>query len=228
MTHKMTPQMTRLKFFALLLILSALAPAANAEYAVLRSGQRLHITGYENRGATVLLRLKGGKIEVPASELVAIEPEDVFTAPPPAATATLPVPFADLIRAASQKYAVDQELIASVILVESNFNPRAVSPRNARGLMQLLPETAQRFAVVNVFDPAQNIDAGTRYLKELLELYKQDLRLTLAAYNAGPDRVEQFRGVPPFAETVSYVHRVTQTYSAHKTRATPPNPPKKN
>jgi soluble lytic murein transglycosylase-like protein len=88
--------------------------------------------------------------------------------------------------------------------------------------MQLLPETAQRFAVANVFDPSQNIDAGTRYLKELLELYKQDLRLTLAAYNAGPDRVEQFRGVPPFAETVSYVRHVTQAYSAHKTRATPP------
>ncbi len=222
MKRKMTPQMTRLRFAALFLLLSAFAPAANAEYAVLRSGQRLHITGYENRGATILLRLKGGKIEVPASELVAIEPEDVFTAPPTPATATLPVPFADLIRAASQKYAVDQELIASVILVESNFNPRAVSPRNARGLMQLLPETAQRFAVANVFDPSQNIDAGTRYLKELLELYKQDLRLTLAAYNAGPDRVEQFRGVPPFAETVSYVHRVTQTYSAHKTRTTPP------
>ncbi len=222
MKRKMTPQMTRLRFAALFLLLSAFAPAANAEYAVLRSGQRLHITGYENRGATILLRLKGGKIEVPASELVAIEPEDVFTAPPTPATATLPVPFADLIRAASQKYAVDQELIASVILVESNFNPRAVSPRNARGLMQLLPETAQRFAVADVFDPSQNIDAGTRYLKELLELYKQDLRLTLAAYNAGPDRVEQFRGVPPFAETVSYVHRVTQTYSAHKTRTTPP------
>src|SRR5713101_2067068 len=215
--------MTRLRFAALFLLLSAFAPAANAEYAVLRSGQRLHITGYENRGATILLRLKGGKIEVPASELVAIEPEDVFTAPPPpAATAALPVPFADLIRAASQKYAVDQELIASVIFVESNFNPRAVSPRSARGLMQLLPETAQRFAVADVFDPSQNIDAGTRYLKELLELYKQDLRLTLAAYNAGPDRVERFGGVPPFAETVSYVHRVTQTYSAHKTRTTPP------
>jgi soluble lytic murein transglycosylase-like protein len=224
MTPKITRKMTRLRFAALFLLLSALAPAANAEYAVLRSGQRLHITGYENRGATILLRLKGGKIEVPASELVAIEPEDVFTAlpQPPAATAVLPVPFADLIRAASQKYAVDQELIASVILVESNFNPRAVSPRNARGLMQLLPETAQRFAVADVFDPSQNIDAGTRYLKELLELYKQDLRLTLAAYNAGPDRVERFGGVPPFAETVSYVRHVTQAYSAHKTRATPP------
>src|SRR5947209_19490953 len=148
MTPKMTRKMTRLRFAALFLLPSALAPAANAEYAVLRSSQRLHITGYENRGATILLRLNGGRIEVPASELVAIEPEDVFTAlpQPPAATATLPVPFADLIRAASQKYAVDQELIASVILVESNFNPHAVSPRHAGVLIQLLPEGVQRFA----------------------------------------------------------------------------------
>src|SRR5260370_7743257 len=97
----MTPQMTRLRFAALFLLLSALAPAANAEYAVLRSGQRLHITGYENRGATIVLRLNGGKIEVPASELLAIEPEHVFPAQPPAPTATLPVPLADLLPAAS-------------------------------------------------------------------------------------------------------------------------------
>jgi soluble lytic murein transglycosylase-like protein len=213
-----------LKISVVGMLLTALAPAANAEYAVLRSGQRLHITGYENRGATIYLRLKGGSLEVPVSELVAIEPEEVFApaTQPPAAASTLPVPYAEMIRAASQKHGVDQELIASVILVESNFNPQAVSRRNARGLMQLLPETAQRFAVTNVFDPAQNIDAGTRYLKELLELYKQDLALTLAAYNAGPDRVERFRGVPPIAETVSYVRRVTQTYNGHKTRAAAP------
>ncbi len=214
--------MTRLRFAALCLLLSGLAPAANAEYAVLRSGQRLHITGYEKRGATIRLRISGGTIEVPASELIAIEPEEVYAPIAQPTTPTLPGPYADLIRAASQKYAVDQELIASVILVESNFNPQAVSQRNARGLMQLLPETAQRFAVTNVFDPSQNIDAGTRYLKELLELYKQDLALTLAAYNAGPDRVDRYRAVPPIAETVSYVRRVTQTYNTHKTRTVPP------
>src|SRR5712692_7491914 len=113
MKRKMTPQMTRLRFAALFLLLSAFAPAANAEYAVLRSGQRLHITGYENRGATVFLRLRGGHLEVPASEIVAIEPEEVFTAiaaPPatPGSAPTLPVPYADLIRSASQKYGVDQ------------------------------------------------------------------------------------------------------------------------
>jgi len=113
---------------------------------------------------------------------------------------------------------VDQELIASVIAVESNFNPRAVSPKFARGLMQLLPETAARLDVTDVFDPRQNIDAGTRYLKELLARYHQDLVLTLAAYNAGPDRVEQFRGVPPFLETRSYVQRVTRKLNEHTRR----------
>ena len=212
----------RLRITALSLLFAALAPAANAEYAVLRNGQRLHITSYENRGATICLRVDGGAIEVSASELVSIEPEEVFAATAKPAAPTLPVPYAVFIRAASQKYGVDQELIASVILVESNFNPQAVSRRNARGLMQLLPETAQRLQVTNVFDPAQNIDAGTRYLKELLEQYKQDLALTLAAYNAGPDRVERYRGVPPFAETVSYVRRVTHSYNAHKTRTALP------
>ena len=212
----------RLKITALSLLFAALAPAANAEYAVLRNGQRLHITSYENRGATICLRVDGGSSAVPASELVSIEPEEVFAATAKPAAPTLPVPYAEFIRAASQKYGVDQELIASVILVESNFNPQAVSRRNARGLMQLLPETAQRLQVTNVFDPAQNIDAGTRYLKELLEQYKQDLALTLAAYNAGPDRVERYRGVPPFAETVSYVRRVTHSYNAHKTRTALP------
>ncbi len=201
----------------MLLVHFALAPAARAEYAVLRSGQRLHITGYERAGTTVRLQMAGGSVAVPAEELVAIEPEEFFPAPP---AAKLDLPYAELIRAAAQKHGVDQELIASVIAVESNFNPRAVSPKLARGLMQLLPETAARFGVADAFDPRQNIDAGTRYLKELLARYNRDLALTLAAYNAGPDRVEQYRGVPPFAETRRYVRRVTQ--KLHHGKKIPP------
>jgi soluble lytic murein transglycosylase-like protein len=131
------------------------ATAARAEYAVLRNGQRLHVTGYERAGAAVRLQMAGGSVEVAAQDLLAIEPEDSF-APLPAAEPK--VPFGELIRAAAKKHAVDQELITSVIAVESNFNPRAVSPKLARGLMQLLPETAARFAVTDVFDPGQNID----------------------------------------------------------------------
>ena len=204
--------MMRKAFLAAMMILG-LAPGARAEYAVLRSGQRLHITGYERRGFMVRLQMAGGSVEVAEQDIVAIEPEDFFPAPP---QATLKVPYAELIRAAAQKHGVEQELIASVIAVESNFNPRAVSPRLARGLMQLLPETAARFAVPDAFDPEHNIDAGTRYLKELLERYNQDLRLALAAYNAGPDRVEQYRGVPPFPETRQYLRRVTQSLNERK------------
>ena len=189
------------------------AGAARAEYAVLKSGQRLHITGYKRLGATVRLQVAGGSIEVLAEEILVIEPEDYFPAP---VKERLDVPFAELIRAAAEKHGVEAQLIASVIAVESNFNPRAVSRKQAQGLMQLMPETAARFAVTNVFDPAENIEAGTRYLKELLERYGQDLRLALAAYNAGPERVEQYQGVPPYRETRSYVRKVTQAVERNK------------
>lgn len=207
-------QIKRRRRYILAVVAAAtLAPPARADYAVLRSGQRLHISGYERVGTVVQLQMEGGKVVVPAEELVAVEPEDLF---PARATPTLKVPYAELIRAAAQKHGIEQELIASVIAIESNFNPRAVSPKLARGLMQLRPETAARLEVSDVFDPAQNIDAGTRYLKELLARYNQDLVLALAAYNAGPDRVEQYRGVPPFMETRRYVQRVIEHFQADK------------
>src|SRR5205807_6527507 len=100
---------------------------------------------------------------------------------------------------------------------ESNFAPKAISHRNARALMQLLPATAAHLGVKNIFDPQENIDAGTHYLSDLLLLYKNDLALTLAAYNAGPQRVQRYgQRVPPFAETISYVRRVKQTYNLRK------------
>ncbi len=201
--------------FLVALAVLGLAVTARAETIVLRNGQRLHVTGYERAGAVMRLQMEGGAVEVAAEDVVAIEPEDFFPAPKAKA---LNVPFSEIIRQASQKHGVDQDLIASVIAAESNFNPRAVSRKSARGLMQLLPKTASRFNVANIFDPAQNVDAGTRYLKELLARYQQDLARALAAYNAGPDRVQQYRGVPPFSETRAYVRRVTRTLNQRKSK----------
>ena len=125
-----------------------------------------------------------------------------------------------MIETAASRYNVDAELIASVIGAESNFDPKAISRRNARGLMQLLPATATRFGVHNIFDPAENIDAGTHYLSSLLVLYKNDLALTLAAYNAGPLRVQKYGRVPPYAETQLYVRKVRTAYAKRKAAPT--------
>src|SRR5258708_4526597 len=155
--------------------LAAFAPCARADYAVLQSGQRIHVTGYERVGETLRLTVAGGTLEIPAEELVRVDPEDTFL---PVKVKLLDVPFANFIADSARAHAVAPELVASVIAVESNFNPNAVSWRAARGLMQLMPGTAVRLGVKNVFDPQQNIDAGTRYLKELLLRYNDDIALT--------------------------------------------------
>jgi soluble lytic murein transglycosylase-like protein len=202
MTHRTTA------LSAVFAAAAILAPAARADYAVLRSGARLHVTGYEQYGDRVRLSVSGGTVEIAASELIDVEPEDQFPAPP-AADADFGVRYASLIRAAAQKHGVNEKLIAGVIGAESNFDPKAVSRRRALGLMQLLPETAARYSVGNVFDPAQNIDAGTHYLKDLLARYSGNLRFALAAYNAGPEMVDRYGGVPPFRETQNYVRSIT-------------------
>ena len=223
----------RLTRVALVLSLVMLAaPALRAEYVVLRSGQRLKVTGYQLQGDKYHLQLNGGFVDVAAADVVAIEPEDTFAplpaAAPPAAGAQ---PFyRDLVEAAAKRHNMDADLITSVIAVESNFDPKAVSRKNARGLMQLLPETAAQFGVKNIDDPAENIDAGTRYLRDLLQKYNNDLALALAAYNAGPDKVQQYGRVPPYAETISYVRRVKRGYEKSKSApsaktAAPSTPP---
>jgi soluble lytic murein transglycosylase-like protein len=186
-----------------------------AEYFVTRGGQRLHVNGYQLLDDKYRLQIEGGFVEMQADEVVAIEPEDVFVSAPPVAAAK--GPFRDLIEAAASRYNVDAELIASVIAAESNFEPKAISRRNARGLMQLLPETAARLGVRNIFDPAENIDAGTRYLSDLLARYKNDLALTLAAYNAGEQAVRRYQlSIPPFPETQEYVKLVRQFYALYR------------
>ncbi len=198
--------------FAALSFMAAAAPIARADYAVLRSGIRLHITGYERAGDRLRLSMDGGAVEVGADDLVSIEPEDHFAARPalPAASG----PYGDLIRAAALKHGLDEKLITDVIAAESNFNPRAVSRKQAQGLMQLIPQTAARYSVANIFDPAQNIEAGTHYLKDLLQRYGGNLSLALAAYNAGPEMVERYGGIPPFPETQKYVRQITSRMAA--------------
>jgi len=113
---------------------------------------------------------------------------------------------------AAARHNVDPNLVRSVIKVESNFNPNAVSRKGAMGLMQLMPETARSLNVSNPFDPQQNVDAGVRHLKKLLDSYGGDLRLSLAAYNAGAGAVARSAGVPRFFETQNYVRRITNIY----------------
>jgi len=186
---------------------AASAPLARADYAVLKSGMRLHITGYQASGDQLVLNVDGGTLTIAASDLVSVEPEERFS-PIPVPPAAPAGPYANLIRAAAEKNHLDEKLVTRLIKTESNFNPRAVSRKQARGLMQLMPDTAARLAVRDVFDPAQNIDAGTKYLRQLLDKYKGDIRLALAAYNAGPEIVEKYGGVPPFAETENYVRTI--------------------
>jgi soluble lytic murein transglycosylase-like protein len=203
-------RLTRIgRIAALMAILLFTAAAARAEYAVMRSGARLHITGYEVSGAMVRLHLVGGAVEVAAEEILRFEPEEVFQTEPTKIPVNLTGPYAELIRVASAKYALDPLLLANVMAAESNFNPRAVSRKNAQGLMQLMPETSSRLLVKNPFDPAQNIDAGAAYLKQMLNRFEGNVELALAAYNAGPDRVIQYGGIPPFRETQEYVRRIT-------------------
>lgn len=116
--------------------------------------------------------------------------------------------ISEIVRYASEKHGVDLNLIHAVIATESQYNAKAVSPVGAKGLMQLMPATASIYGVTDLFDPQQNIDAGTKHLKYLLILYNNDLNLTLAAYNAGEGNVRKYGGVPPFNETIRYIQKV--------------------
>lgn len=117
-----------------------------------------------------------------------------------------------LVKQLAPQYAIDPQLVMAVIAVESGFNAKAVSPKNARGLMQLIPETAERFGVRSVFDPSDNIKGGLAYLRWLMAFFKGDVKLVLAAYNAGERAVEQHQGIPPYEETRNYVARITSMY----------------
>ncbi len=217
----------RVKHFATAIALGGLflalpgAPASRAEYVVLRTGARLVVTGYELVGDKYRLQMRGGSAEVAAEDVVSIEPEEIFEPLPEPLSPT--TPYHDIIRAAADRYGVDADLIHCVIAVESNFNEKAISRMNARGLMQLLPTTAKRMGVRNIFDPKENVDGGTRYLRDMLERYNGNITLALAAYNAGPEKVKRYGNrVPPYAETQNYVQRIARGYAKIKAQAVTP------
>jgi hypothetical protein len=116
------------------------------------------------------------------------------------------------VEEAALSHGLDPRLVDLVIRMESGYNPRAVSPKGARGVMQLMPATASMYGVANLFDPLQNIRAGVRYLKDLFQRFNSDVSLALAAYNAGPEAVEKHGGVPPYDETRSYVRAILMAY----------------
>jgi len=122
-----------------------------------------------------------------------------------------------IIRQASERFRMDPNLVKAVIRAESAFDHKAVSRKGAQGLMQLMPDTADKMDVNNPFNPEENIFGGTRYLGMLMDRFKNNTRLALAAYNAGPESVEAYRGVPPFPETRTFVKRVMQYYEEYRT-----------
>ena len=128
-----------------------------------------------------------------------------------------PQRFTELIDQVAAQYGIEAALLHAVITVESGYNPAARSRRGAAGLMQLMPDTAKRFGVSNVFDPAENVRGGAQYLVELLKLFNNDLRLALAAYNAGEKAVIKYRKrIPPYPETVAYVPRIVDYYQRYR------------
>jgi soluble lytic murein transglycosylase-like protein len=208
------------KLLQLGLVLTAIAlPLCAAEMANLRNGFSIRHQRHETAGETTRLYMSAapdsGYVDVPTGEIESFEP-----APPdPQETAAQSPRGRDLnsiVSGASARNQVDADFIASVIRAESANNPRAVSPKGAQGLMQLMPQTANMLGVKNSFDPAENVDGGVRYLRDLLLLYDNDMIKALAAYNAGPQRVQQYKGLPPYRETHAYVARVIKDYNRTK------------
>jgi soluble lytic murein transglycosylase-like protein len=160
-------------------------------------------------------------------------PEKVVSTAPPTTPKPDPEPSLtvnELVANIARRHEVEPSLVDSVIRVESNYNPNAVSSAGAMGLMQLIPSTARRFGVNNTFHPEQNIEGGVRYLKYLMELYKGDERLALAAYNAGEGAVAKYKGIPPYRETQNYVYQVGKKLgqsreAEKKAKALNPHPP---
>ena len=227
--------MKKIFHIAGLAVVAALAalPCFAADSAVLRNGFSIRHERRQVIGTVTRLYLSNDNasfVDIPTAEIDHFEAAPVeaakaepdipspgkVTAPQLALQPKSVAPAVDLnevVRAASGTYNLDPDLVNSVIRAESGFNVRAVSPKGAQGLMQLMPQTASHLGVQNILDPKANVEGGTRYLRELLERYNFDLVKALAAYNAGPQRVEQYGGVPPYYETKAYVARIVRDYN---------------
>jgi soluble lytic murein transglycosylase-like protein len=198
----------------LAVLLTALGASARAEIAVLSSGLTLKLEGHRVEDGLVILSLKGGgEMGVPPEVVRGFVPDEVIE------EVTLPPGGGDLrelAAAAARRHGLEPGLVMAVVSVESGFRPEAVSPKGARGLMQLMPKTAEALGVEDAFDPAQNLDGGARHLGELLTAYGGDLTRALAAYNAGEGAVLRHGGVPPYRETRAYVRKVLERYQGKK------------
>jgi soluble lytic murein transglycosylase-like protein len=205
----------RLVFLLAVFGTSLLATAA--DFAVLRNGFSIRHERREVIDSVTRLYLSAdsnGYVDVPTEEIDRFEKD--LSAPAVRKTPHSPQEMKEVIDAVSSRHHLDPDLINSVIHAESGFNPRAVSRKGAQGLMQLMPQTASQLGVANAFDPGANVEGGTRYLRELLERYDFDLIKALAAYNAGPQRVDQYHGVPPYYETQVYVARIVRDFNRKK------------
>jgi soluble lytic murein transglycosylase-like protein len=205
-------------FLKVLFALAVASPVFAGEYAVLSTGFRIHAERHEVEGSSIKLFTKDGLIEVPASSVTSFEAEEyVAPAPAPVAVAApvAPAPKSTDPRTLVQEAAVRNSLppafVASVAKAESAMKQSAVSPKGAIGVMQLMPATA-KLLDADPHDTEQNIDAGTRLLRELLVKYDGDVVKALAAYNAGPGAVDKYNGLPPYRETQDYVNKVIRDY----------------
>ena len=178
----------------------------------------MSVRAIRSDGDQVVLQLRsGGDIYCDKNLIVRVEPDEVeypeevpealpVSGPLPEAGATIPAQFRELVTKTAEKHGVDARVVDAVIQVESGYHSGAISPKGARGLMQVMPSTGRMYGALDLFDPRVNLEAGIQHLKKLLARY--DLPLALAAYNAGEAAVDRFRGIPPFRETQDYVTRI--------------------
>ncbi len=213
-------------FLCALAVVSLCNFASAADLAVLRNGFTIRHDHRQVVGDCTRLFISSDDssfTDIPTSDIASFEKDLSLPAPIASKSGTPAVGLTQssanltqVVNSASATYHLDPDLVNSVIHAESGFNAHARSAKGAQGLMQLMPSTASALGVSDAFDPQANVGGGSRYLRELLERYNFDLVKALAAYNAGPQRVEQYKGVPPFHETRAYVARIVHDYNRKK------------